>query len=114
MPVVGDFAGGKALRSIGNYLNASNTRVSAFYVSNVEQYLFEDDGNWSKFYANVASLPIGNNATFIRSVSNRSQVVPHKPDSRLAQLTSPIDTVIKAYRAGTLKRYFDLIALRDK
>jgi hypothetical protein len=114
VPVVGDFAGGKALRAIGEYLSEHQTGVSAFYVSNVEQYLFEDASNWSKFYANVAALPLVPNATFIRSLSNRSQVTPRKPDSRLAQLTSPIDTVVKAYLSGTLRTYFDLIALRDR
>ena len=112
VPIVGDFAGGKALRSVGEYLSAHNSRVSAFYVSNVEQYLFEDATNWSKFYANVRALPLDANAMFIRSLSNRSQVTPRKSDSRLAQLTSPIDAVVKAFMSGTLKTYFDLIELR--
>ncbi len=39
VPVVGDFAGPKAIRAVGKYLRARNAIVSAFYVSNVEQYL---------------------------------------------------------------------------
>jgi hypothetical protein len=114
VPVVGDFAGKQALRAIGDYLKARNTPVSAFYVSNVEQYLFEDAANWKAFYANVGTLPLGENAMFIRSLSNRAQVTPRKADSRLAQLTSPIDRVVKAYFAGAMKSYFDLIDLRDR
>jgi hypothetical protein len=114
IPIVGDFAGGKALRSVGEYLTSIDTRVSAFYVSNVEQYLFEDAANWSKFYGNVSALPLDPGATFIRSLSNRAQVIPQKTDSRLAQITSPIDTVVKAFMSGTLKTYFDLIELRDR
>jgi hypothetical protein len=99
---------------VSEYLTQRNLRVSAFYVSNVEQYLFEDATNWSKFYANVAALPLHSNATFIRSLSNRAQVTPRKSDSRLAQLTSSIDTVVKAYLTGTMRTYFDLIQLRDR
>ena len=37
IPVVGDFAGQKALASIGDYLKKNGVTVTAFYLSNVEQ-----------------------------------------------------------------------------
>ena len=40
VPVVGNFAGPKALRAVGRYIRERGATVSAFYVSNVEQYLF--------------------------------------------------------------------------
>ena len=39
VPVVGDFGGSKAIRAVGQYLKAHDALVSAFYLSNVEQYL---------------------------------------------------------------------------
>ena len=39
IPVVGDFAGEKALRSMSDYVRSHNATISIFYVSNVEQYL---------------------------------------------------------------------------
>ncbi len=42
--------------------------VSAFYLSNVEQYL-QQDGIWGAFCANVASMPLDARSTFIRSQS---------------------------------------------
>ena len=63
IPIVGDFSGPKALRTIGNYLKQHNSTVSAFYLSNVEQYL----GSWSNFCANVAGLPLDDKSTFIRA-----------------------------------------------
>ena len=39
VPITGDFGGSKALRAIGAYVTAQGARISAFYVSNVEQYL---------------------------------------------------------------------------
>jgi hypothetical protein len=66
VPVVGNFAGPKAIRAIGRYLKAHNAVVSAFYLSNVEQYLVQD-GIWNNFCQNVATLPLDSSSTFIRS-----------------------------------------------
>jgi len=70
IPIVGDFAGPKAIRSVGAYLKSHGTTVTAFYLSNVEQYLDQDD-KWALFCRNVASLPLDPSSTFIRSVSGR-------------------------------------------
>lgn len=70
VPVSGDFGGPKALRAIGHYLRQRNATVRAFYVSNVEQYLF-GDGADGAFYASVATLPIDSTSVFIRPYSLR-------------------------------------------
>ena len=70
VPVSGDFAGPKALRAIGAYLRSQGAQVSAFYVSNVEQYLFQDGKNGA-FYDNVATLPLSASSVFIRPYSLR-------------------------------------------
>ena len=67
VPVVGDFAGPKALRAIGRFAAQRGASVSAFYVSNVEEYL-RQDGLWLRFCANVASLPLAAGSPFIRAV----------------------------------------------
>jgi hypothetical protein len=68
VPIVGNFAGPKALRAIGRYLSEHDAVVGAFYVSNVEQYL-ERDGTWAMFCANVASLPVDAASIFVRPSS---------------------------------------------
>lgn len=71
IPVVGDFAGPKALRAIGSWVRERGGTITAFYLSNVEQYL--QRGNvWFTFCANVASMPLSAESTFIRSVNNGS------------------------------------------
>ena len=65
VPIVGDFAGPKALRAVGAYLKARGAVVTAFYVSNVEQYL-QRNGVWPAFCANVAAMPLDAASTFIR------------------------------------------------
>ena len=72
IPVVGDFAGPKAIRGVGDYLKQRHATVSAFYLSNVEQYLFRGFDDASRFYKNVETLPIDSTSTFIRSVPPNS------------------------------------------
>jgi len=83
VPVVGDFGGEKALRRIAQYLKDQKVVVSAFYLSNVEQYLFQNNplarnGGSYRFYENVATLPVDSSSMFIRSTNRiaRRQVYP--------------------------------------
>jgi hypothetical protein len=69
VPVVGNFAGPKAVRSVGAYVRARNGIIQTFYLSNVEQYLTMD-GIWLDFCRNVATLPMDETSRFIRSVRN--------------------------------------------
>jgi len=80
VPVVGDFAGPKALRAIGAWLRARGATVSVFYVSNVEQYL-EQNGVWSAFCANVATLPLDRASVFIRPNRFSSSFSPISADT---------------------------------
>lgn len=66
VPVVGDFGGPKAIRAIGQYLKTRGATATAFYLSNVEQYLVQD-GKWDLFCRNVAALPLDASSMFIRS-----------------------------------------------
>jgi hypothetical protein len=68
VPLVGDFAGSKTLAAVGQYVKDHGSVVGAFYLSNVEQYLFQDYKN-DRFYNNVAALPLGPGSTFIRTFS---------------------------------------------
>ena len=68
VPIVGNFGGPKALRAVGKYVRDHGATVTAFYLSNVEQYL-QQDGIWNNFCANVASMPLDASSTFIRSRS---------------------------------------------
>ena len=72
VPVVGDFGGPKALQAVARYAREKGAVVSAFYLSNVEQYL-QQDGKTAAFCANVAAMPLDGRSTFIRSSANRSR-----------------------------------------
>ena len=70
VPVSGDFGGAKALKAIASYVKERNARLTAFYVSNVEQYLFMDSKQYI-FYENVAAFPIADTSVFIRPYAVR-------------------------------------------
>jgi hypothetical protein len=114
VPLVGNFAGPKALRAVGGYLRQHNATVSAFYTSNVEMYLFQQGDDWKKFYGNVATLPVTEKSTFIRSVSNRGlrfQFRNSAPGARASTRLNPIADLIRAYQAGRIDGYYDVIAM---
>lgn len=78
IPIVGDFAGPKAIRKVAEYIQQHNGIVSAFYVSNVEAYLAGTAGPVSRsmgsperirsFYENAATLPVDSSSLFIRFI----------------------------------------------
>jgi hypothetical protein len=89
VPVVGNFAGPKALRSVGRYLRDRGATVGAFYVSNVEQYL-RQDGIWNTFCANVASMPLDEKSVFIRPSGSGASLVFQIISSPAATLQSRV------------------------
>jgi len=66
IPVVGDFAGPKALRGIARYLQAHTAEVTTFYVSNVEEYIQSPQQTWAAYCRNIAALPVNASSMFIR------------------------------------------------
>ncbi len=109
IPLVGDFGGPKAIRTVAQYLKDHDAKVTAFYLSNVEQYLFQDNA-WRRFYANVATLPTDDASQFIRTV-NGGNARGQFPSfgMRFQTLLSPIPEVIAAFQGGTVRSYNDVI-----
>jgi hypothetical protein len=101
IPVVGDFGGPKAIRAVGAYLTAHGTAVTAFYVSNVEQYLFQSSA-WQQFYRSVGTLPVDASSTFIRPYSMR------RPTNGSA--LCPIAGFVRAFSEGRVTSNNDALA----
>lgn len=108
VPIVGNFSGPSALRAVGNWIRERNARVNVFYTSNVEQYLFQQGDDWTRFYANVETMPLDTNSAFIRSVTNRRFGAP--PSTfMMAQLTSSMLEIVHGARTGGVQGYGDVI-----
>jgi len=108
VPVMGDFAGPKALRAIGRYIRERGSVVSAFYVSNVEQYLFQDN-LFDHFARNVATLPLDESSTFIRSVSSRfGYMGPFQWTDGRASALDRIRPFVRDFESGKIRSYYDV------
>jgi hypothetical protein len=109
VPIVGDFAGGKALRAVGRYLRDHGATVSAFYTSNVEMYLFEDPFAWKRFYANLAALPTDESSTLIRTYNLTNEVRTRTSAVRLATVLDTVSDFLRAVDEGRIQSYSDVI-----
>jgi hypothetical protein len=105
VPVVGDFAGPKAIRAVGSYLKDHHAVVTTFYLSNVEQYLFQQNDDWSKFYTNAATLPIDSTSTFVRSVFGGMGYYSRGRGMRAEQMLASMMTQLKMFAEGRLTSY---------
>ena len=109
VPLVGDFAGPKTLKGVGRYLEERGARVSAFYTSNVEQYLF-GDGSFTRFAGNVAALPHDERSVIIRSYFPYGRPHPHAVSGYLSiQLLQRVTALLGAQRTGGYRGYVDLV-----
>ena len=118
VPLTGNFAGGKALRAVGQWATAHRLPVTTFYVSNVEQYLFQQGDDARRFYENVARLPIDSTSTFVRSFSGGRfamdaglMLKPQSLAGRSLQLVSSIDDTLRAFAEDKLISWLDVIRL---
>src|SRR5262245_30763943 len=113
IPIVGDFAGEKALRSVGAYIRDHDAAVSTFYTSNVEFYLFQTD-DWRKFFTTFSNLPANTDSVIIRSYFNNYGLRFPDPPGWLYTpqsytLLDSMPALITAFAGGHIHTYFDVI-----
>ena len=113
IPIVGNVAGDKALKAIGQYAAEHGLRVSAFYLSNVEQYLMGRDGGFEDYAKNVKMLPHDSTSVIIRSFFGRFGAThPLYVAGRGSVSTSmiePMNSFLRAFAAGELSSYSALV-----
>ena len=110
IPIVGNFAGSHAFRTVGSFLKENGLSVSMFYTSNVEFYLFGTP-NWSRYVNNLKALPLAPNAIFIRSYfPTYGRLHPmNVPGHRSTSLVAPILPFLADYNAGQVRSYWDVV-----
>jgi hypothetical protein len=109
IPIVGDFAGSQAFRTVGAFLKANGLHVSAFYTSNVEYYLF-GQSSWARFVANVRALPIADDSIFIRSYFATGPRHPlNVAGHRSTSLVKPIAPFLADWDARRIESYWDVV-----
>lgn len=123
IPVVGDFGGPKALRAVGQFLKDHGATVSAYYTSNVEQYLFNQgsgrggrvvNGGATNFYENVGTLPLTASSVFIRSgVPNGNGGGGGGASGMNNSQVAPIQATVNAYKADKINGYNDIFYIKN-
>jgi hypothetical protein len=112
IPVVGDFAGKKALASIADYLRKNGYFVSVFYASNVEIVLFNygmDSSSFPAFAENIKRLPTNDRSLLIRSTFSYYGHPQQQPGYALCTMLENISVFLKDYAEGRYRDYQDVI-----
>jgi hypothetical protein len=110
VPVVGNLAGPHALAAIGRLVRERGERVSAFYTSNVEDYLMRD-GSFARYARTVAALPRDRRSVIVRSYFGGNFGAPHPqavPGYHSTQLLQTMDAFAADVAGGGYASYRDL------
>ncbi len=111
IPVVGDFGGARAFRSIGKFLTDRRLEVTLFYTSNVEFYLFRQ-GAFRRYVDNVRSLPWAKNALVARSYFGGVMGQQH-PQARAGYASAQLLQTAESFRRLTAQpdsvSYWELV-----
>ena len=116
IPITGDLSGQRALRAVGEYLREIGETVTAFYVSNVEFYLWRQDtmGRWVD---NLKTLPITDRSVIIRSYFNYAyytSVHPQTIDNYFSvQILQTIESLIRDYDQKEYDSYYEMSTRRS-
>ena len=110
VPLVGDFAGPTALRSVGDWLKRRGFLIDVFYVSDVEFFLLRG-GEFEAYLANLGHLPWSEQAVLVRT-STREVRHPDRVagDSSTTTLVE-VATFLDLARAGKIRTADDLFRL---
>ena len=122
VPLTGNFAGPKALRAVGQWAREHGTRVTTFYISNVEQYLFEQGDEAKRFFENVATFPVDSTSMFVRSFQGgrffptdpNVQFTPQSSAGRSMEVYGSIEQTVRAFRAGRITSWGDVLSLSQQ
>ncbi len=109
IPLVGDFGGRKALAAVANYLRQHHYTLTAYYSSNVEEYLFADD-TFAQFAENLRRMPLTHRSLMIRAIRTRGWPHPANIEGHAMSLVlQPLQSFLKSYDEKRFPTYWHLI-----
>jgi hypothetical protein len=108
IPVVGDLSGPHAVAAIGQLMTQRGERLSAFYVSNVENYLFRD-GAYARYVDNLKRLPRSDRSLIIRSIFGGYSLPDSAPGYYSTSTVQPVNELLASCAAGKCRSYGDLL-----
>jgi hypothetical protein len=108
IPVVGDLSGAHAVAAIGQLMNQRGERLSAFYVSNVENYLFRD-GAYTRYIDNLKRLPHSDRSLIIRAIFGGYSLPESVPGYYSTSTVQNLNELLAACAAGKCRSYYELL-----
>jgi len=116
IPITADISGTQGIKAISAFLKEVNEKVSAFYVSNVEFYLWRYD-TMPRFVDNLKSLPIDDRSVIIRSYFNYAYHTEAHPqtvgNSFSVQLMQTVKSMLEDYASDKpYDTYWDMATRR--
>jgi hypothetical protein len=108
VPVVGNLAGPHALAAIAQEISRRGEKVSAFYLSNIENYLFRD-GSFPRYMDNVKKLPHTDKSVVIRSLFGGYQVPESVPGYYSTSAIQSMNELIANCGSTRCRGYYDLL-----
>lgn len=93
LPIVGDFAGTRALARVARELTERNLVVGTFYVSNVEQYLLGKRDTWSRWMSNLHALPADAHSLLVRAYLDQGE--PHALAMKGHRTTTVLQSLVR-------------------
>jgi len=108
IPVVGDLGGPHAVAAIGLWMTQHHERLSAFYVSNVENYLFRG-GSFGQYMKNLSRLPRDGHSMIIRSIFGGFAVRDPAPGYYSTSAVDDLNEMLASFSSGAVQTYRDLL-----
>jgi hypothetical protein len=108
IPVVGDLSGPHAVAAIGQLMAQRGERLSAFYVSNVENYLFRD-GAYARYVENLKRLPRSDRSLIVRAIFGGYSLPESAPGYYSTSTVQNLNELLANCAAGRCRSYNDLL-----
>jgi hypothetical protein len=111
IPIVGDFAGKKALAQVAAYLRKNKYTLTVFYLSNVEIVLLEQNGTdmFADFVDNVRKMPSNDKSLLIRSTFAHYGHPTTLPGYALCTMLQSLPVFLRDFDQGKYPTYRHLI-----
>ena len=109
VPVVGDLTGDHAMRMVARELERRGLGVGMLYVSNVEQYIFEDR-RWRQWMGNLARLPLERDAVIVRSYLDQGRPHPRqRAPHRTTNMVHSAHAFLERDRARAYESFWEVV-----
>jgi hypothetical protein len=108
IPVVGDLSGPHAVAAIGQLMAQRGERLAAFYVSNVENYLFRN-GAYTRYIENLKRLPHSDRSLIIRSIFGGYALPESAPGYYSTSTVQNLNELLTTCGAGKCRSYFEVL-----